>query len=265
VNNWKIPNLEYELGPFIGNAPHFISNPDSKFDIDDGMAFMKMWSWYQKTYGEIVNEVQQVGLPLQIFFNEDTLFIVIEENISAGQFQFKYANLEDPPLTFKNKKSNVGSLFLDSHLSKKGFSIIEFARENIDLKIDTIKISYDKKNKINLFYALVSSEKTTIQKGSLEFDPKLLPDKLSLNPAFPNPFNPLTTLRFDIPETINSNFVFLNIYDIKGRMVKKLAEGSMVPGRHLVKWVATNFSSGVYFVKLTYDNQSRTQKLILLK
>jgi hypothetical protein len=265
VNNWKIPNLEYELGPFIGNAPHFISDPDSKFDIEDGMAFMKMWSWYQETYGEIVNEAQQVGLPLQIFFYEDTLIIVIEESISAGQFQFKYANLEEPPLTFENKKSNEGSLFLDSHSSKKGFSIMEFARENIDLKTDTIKILYDKKNKINLFYELASSEKTTIQRGSLEFDPTLLPDKLFLSPAFPNPFNPVTTLRFDIPETINSSFVFLNIYDIKGRMVEKLVEGSMLPGSHYVKWDAKQFSSGVYFVKLTYDNQSRSQKLILLK
>jgi len=265
VNNWKISNMEYELGPFIGNAPHFISNPDSKFDIEDGMAFMKMWSWYQQTYGEIVNEAQQIGLPLQIFFNDDTLIIVIEENISAGQFQFKYANLEDPPLTFENKKSNGGSLFLDSHSSKKGFSIIEFARENIDLKTDTIKIEYDEKNKINLFYELASSEKETIQRGSVEFDPSLFPDKLLLSPAFPNPFNPVTTLRFDIPETINSNVVLLNIYDIKGRRVKKLADGSMLPGIHHVKWDATQFSSGVYFVKLTYDNQSRTQKLILLK
>jgi hypothetical protein len=142
---------------------------------------------------------------------------------------------------------------------------MEFARENIDLKTDTIKILYDKKNKINLFYELASSEKTTIQKGSLDFDPTLLPDKLFLSPAFPNPFNPVTTLRFDIPETINSSFVFLNIYDIKGRMVEKLVEGSMLPGSHYVKWDAKQFSSGVYFVKLTYDNQSRSQKLILLK
>ena len=70
---------------------------------------------------------------------------------------------------------------------------------------------------------------------------------------------------FDIPETINSSFVFLNIYDIKGRMVEKLVEGSMLPGSHYVKWDAKQFSSGVYFVKLTYDNQSRSQKLILLK
>jgi hypothetical protein len=48
-------------------------------------------------------------------------------------------------------------------------------------------------------------------------------------------------------------------------MVEKLVEGSILPGSHYVKWDAKQFSSGVYFVKLTYDNQSRSQKLILLK
>ena len=91
VDNWKIPNLEYELGPFIGDAPHFISSPDSKFDIEDGMAFMKMWSWYQKTYGEIVDNVEQMGDPLQVYFDDSNLIIVIDENISIGQIQFSYA------------------------------------------------------------------------------------------------------------------------------------------------------------------------------
>ena len=265
VDNWKIPNLEYELGPFVGEAPHFISNPDSKFDIEDGMAFMKMWSWYQKTYGEIVDDIEQLGELPRIYFEKSNLIFVLEEDISAGQFQFNYAISQFPPLTFQNKSSNENDLFLTSHSSERGFSIVEFAREESDVKPDTIKILIDSNNKLNLFYTLTNSKKVIIQKGSTELDFTQLPNNLALGPAFPNPFNPLTTLYFDIPGTAKSSLVLLEIYDIKGRSVETLIEGYTSPGRHNIKWNATQFSSGIYFVKLSYDNQSRTQKVILLK
>lgn len=263
--NWKIPNLQYELGPFIGEAPHFISNPDSKFDIEDGMAFMKMWSWYQKEYGEILDNIEQLGETLNIYTDKNNLIIVLGESISTGQFQFNYAISQLPPITFQNKSSDKDNLFLNSHLSDRGFSIVEFARDNSDVRSDTIKISYDKKNKLNLFYTLANSKKVTIQKGSIELNFTNLPNKFALDPPFPNPFNPLTTLSFDIPETMSLNLLNLDIYDIKGRNVETLIQRSVLPGRHNIKWDASQFSSGVYFVKLSYDNQSKTRKLILLK
>ena len=47
VENWEAKNYSYELGPFEGTVPHLISYPDSKFSIEDGMAFVQIWSWYQ--------------------------------------------------------------------------------------------------------------------------------------------------------------------------------------------------------------------------
>ena len=137
--------------------------------------------------------------------------------------------------------------------------------EESDVKPDTIKILIDSNNKLNLFYTLTNSKKVIIQKGSSELDFTQLPNNLALDPAFPNPFNPLTTLYFDIPGTAKSSLVLIEIYDIRGRSVETLFEGYTSPGRHNIKWNATQFSSGIYFVKLSYDNQSRTQKVILLK
>ena len=48
VENWEISNMDYEIGPVVGEVPHVIPVLDSKFDIEDGMAFVQMWSWYQK-------------------------------------------------------------------------------------------------------------------------------------------------------------------------------------------------------------------------
>jgi hypothetical protein len=224
-----------------------------------------MWSWYQKTYGEITDIIEQIGEPLRISFEEDDLIILINENIVSGKFQFNYTVSNIPPITFQDKSMNENSLYLNSHSSNKGFSVIEFAR-NLDFTDpDTIKVSYNKKNDLIMFYNLADSKKITVQKGSIDLASAKVPYKFTLDSAFPNPFNPSTTLRFDIPETEGSNSVLLEIYDIRGRHVETLIKGSMLAGKHSVKWDAYGFPSGVYFVKLNLDNDCKTQKLILLK
>ena len=84
-------------------------------------------------------------------------------------------------------------------------------------------------------------------------------------PAFPNPFNPITTIRFDIPQTESSKFITIAIYDLQGRQVETLINGYMYPGEHNIQWQANQFSSGIYFIYFSYDNNIDTQKLILLK
>ena len=87
VENWEDKNTNYELGPVIGVAPHFVSYPDSKFDIEDGMAFIQMWSWYQETYGEIVEDTVQLGRKLEINKHEDLYTIFLGDSVVAGKIQ----------------------------------------------------------------------------------------------------------------------------------------------------------------------------------
>ena len=80
--------------------------------------------------------------------------------------------------------------------------------------------------------------------------------------AYPNPFNPTTTLSFAIP--IDSE-VFLSIYNLQGREVVSLVNGNMDAGYHSVVWNADSYSSGVYFVKMVAGEFVNTQKLMLVK
>ena len=89
-----------------------------------------------------------------------------------------------------------------------------------------------------------------------------LPAEVSLSKAYPNPFNPSTTISYDVPSDMNVSLV---VYDVRGRMVAELANGVMNAGTHDVIWNAENQSSGLYFMKLVAGNTMKTQKMMLVK
>ncbi len=89
-----------------------------------------------------------------------------------------------------------------------------------------------------------------------------LPKEFVLYPAYPNPFNPTTTIRFSIAVTHAS---LLEIYDITGQVVETLVNERLLSGKHEIIWNASNQSSGVYFARLSNSTFQQTQKLILLK
>jgi len=90
----------------------------------------------------------------------------------------------------------------------------------------------------------------------------LLPTDFSLSSAYPNPFNPITALEFGIP--VDSE-VFIDIYDLQGRVIKSLLNRHMESGYHTIIWHADQYSSGVYLVKMVAGEYINTQKLTLLK
>ena len=89
-----------------------------------------------------------------------------------------------------------------------------------------------------------------------------IPAEFSLNSAYPNPFNPTTTLNFALP--IESE-VSLSIYNLQGRLVSTLLSSNMDAGYHSVVWNANREASGMYFVKMVAGEYIQTQKLMLVK
>ena len=99
---------------------------------------------------------------------------------------------------------------------------------------------------------------------------ELTPNTYSLASVYPNPFNPSTTVSFTLPEL---SVVSMVIFDITGREITELVNGSMEAGYHNLTWNADNQSSGIYFVKMVAQSSIsdvnrefiQTQKLILAK
>ena len=89
-----------------------------------------------------------------------------------------------------------------------------------------------------------------------------VPTSFALHQAYPNPFNPETTIRYDLPVEADIN---ITVYDIMGRPVIELVNSHMSPGYHRVTWNAKNNASGVYFIKLQTPGYTQTQKVMLVK
>jgi len=97
---------------------------------------------------------------------------------------------------------------------------------------------------------------------NLNEDPPL-PTKHELYAAYPNPFNPVLNIPFDIGRTSSVN---LMIFDINGRRIETLIKDqTMLPGYHEIEWAAESHASGVYFYTLLIGDYRNTKKVILIK
>jgi hypothetical protein len=79
---------------------------------------------------------------------------------------------------------------------------------------------------------------------------------------YPNPFNPSTNIRFSLAETSD---ITLTVYDIQGRVVAELANGTVEAGVHEIGFDASSLTSGVYFAQLTGSFGSDVMKMVLMK
>ncbi len=89
-----------------------------------------------------------------------------------------------------------------------------------------------------------------------------LPQSLILYANYPNPFNPITTIRFALTR---AGHVTLNVYDINGRLVRVLSDGFKPAGEYRIRFDASNLASGLYFCLLRSGNQTRQLKMVLIK
>ena len=89
-----------------------------------------------------------------------------------------------------------------------------------------------------------------------------LPTEVSLSNAYPNPFNPVTMLTYDVPSDMT---VSMGIYDVRGRLVEELINDMRDQGRYDITWNADQHSSGVYMIKMTAGSTVKVQKVMLVK
>ena len=102
---------------------------------------------------------------------------------------------------------------------------------------------------------------------AIDEEKNILPKQFALHDNYPNPFNPNTTIRFDLPKEIDVSII---IFNLLGQKVKTIDKSQMNAGFHSITWNGTNnhgaqVSAGMYLYQLRTSDFVKTKKMVLLK
>lgn len=247
----------------------------AKFDLDGN----EIWTWHSPIVYTKFESIVPCGddyLAMGIYYNHNVLdsMFVHEVKISRGG-QLVEENrrfIGHPSSSWMHAiQASNDKILVSLYTWRDGFSFYE-----LDSALDTVWTFPVENWNLSDALELVDSSLVIVGRnpsGSYiaRTEPNLIlstslpiqaPSDIALHPAYPNPFNPNTTITFDLAREMN---VTLTAYDILGNQVATLVNSSMSTGTHEVTFNATNLPSGIYFCRLEAGTFSQTQKLMLLK
>lgn len=168
---------------------------------------------------------------------------------------------------------NRGNNIIDG---KEGVDSVMFRGNYNDYSIQTDKEKTVVKDKsehidgedklISVEYLVFQDKTVSIEELSIE-EKVNYPEKFGLNHSYPNPFNPVTTITYDLPKKTSVN---LSVYNIKGSRIATLINGSEEAGHKKTIWTGTDdfgrsVSAGVYLYRIKAGTFKQTKKMLLLK
>jgi len=90
----------------------------------------------------------------------------------------------------------------------------------------------------------------------------IIPDNFSIASIYPNPFNPVTSITYGLPENTD---IQIKVYDMGGTHITTLENTFQTAGYHTINWNASSFPSGVYLIRMDSGDFTQTQKVVLVK
>lgn len=127
---------------------------------------------------------------------------------------------------------------------------------------DVVWTEYSEKSSMGFYIMYGRIPYVGTQANSIGTKPNGVAYGFGLQNTYPNPFNPATTLTFEVDK---SQMVTLDIYNTLGQRVARLLQEHMAAGKHTKKWNAVGMPSGIYYAKLEAESGSSVKKMMLIK
>lgn len=155
-------------------------------------------------------------------------------------------------------RAGVDLLLYTSNLDSTGHSL---ARRIIDVLERSVQLGRIPTAHIDSSYERIMSLKSSLVTSVARLAVDRLPKTIDLT-SYPNPFNPSTTIRFELPQAAD---VKLAVFNMLGQRVATLADQRMSAGIHAVFFAGSNLASGMYVCRLEAESMAATVKLMLVK
>ncbi len=153
--------------------------------------------------------------------------------------------------------------------SPEGGQILQGSGAVLNIEISAAGEKFDGVGEISLLNAEFEGGVSAEISREVLSPKALLPKAFALSQNYPNPFNPSTTIAYDVPAGDNVQ-VQLNVYNMRGQLVKTLVNDSKGEGSYQVQWDGSDnygrrVSSGVFFYRIKAGEFSKTRKMVILK
>ena len=232
------------------------------------MSFYIMWNHTTLARSTLSRtHIDNMGLPITLYFEDNNLIMELPEYdkdvhhlwyqtyIPLNNSTYNPNNFDEPFDMILQRES--------ADMSIQELSLVQFdGNSTLDQLVLGSITSHTKEEHIVEFQYKITSIDHILSSGSMTLEYKPIPNEYALHQAYPNPFNPTTTLSFAL--AIESE-VSITVYNLQGREVISLVNGNMEAGYHSVVWNADNNASGMYFVKMIAGEYMKTKQLMLVK
>lgn len=285
-----------DIGPSNGTPPYLQPAADGLFDFEDLMVFVQMWNWQHSSgfIGKIMNrvrpkisdETERIWISTdhaeRIIDDQTDLFTIrlnvdsLTQAIGSLEFTLSYPSEQLVMVTYETTTSDdwVTLVYHDDGNSTLSFNLADLDQSTQSINANPISVTLRKKDEETALLEWCfdgrnySGESIIyIEKTSMMDMKNPIPDQFALYPNYPNPFNPITTIRYDIPEDIHFD---LSVYNLMGQRITTLVKGKETAGSKSIVWngkdhIGKEVSSGMYFIVFRSSAYNATQKVILLR
>lgn len=245
---------------------YYITRDESFLEIADETLKFFMDYFVDREYGEVYQTTTRTGSPT--VGSKASYWKAGYHSVELGYYVYLYGNL------YVHNEPVDLYYYIEPVSTERTIKLYPLAIEDSKLKISDVVLNGD------LYTDFVPDERTLILPSGtggifkVTFENTTpssvarnqIPEKFEMYQNYPNPFNPETTIEFSIPD---AGKVDLTVYDITGQKVKTLIQSSVDAGSYKAVWNGKNengykAASGIYLIRLFYNDKYLTKKAVLL-